>query len=336
MQIQPDKGQSNIEQSIDKIPEAINAPAGMVTLALLAEVFKQNLGDKVFHKEWFALIKSLLKLPDISRQYVLVILFANINCFFQTDKDWTREYLLPIFHSSKSIDRDAAWSGFSEGHVLPCLDIFKTIKDDLFTIVKTRPPFYLKDTDNFARLILESWGKVDDTMGERLITDEEFHKLLLQSGDELRTEILKQVEIRIRGPHTDNSSDEWKSRLPELFSIWPKQMKAWSPEVSTGFFRLLIWSGEQFPVLLNLVLKRLNKIYDLPSADLYSLTVSGFGNTIIQDYPKELLELLFSVLPDDARQWSYEMNVILEQIIEADSNLKKDERYIELKRRYSI
>ena len=336
LQIQPDKGQSNIEQSIDKIPEAINAPAGMVTLALLAEVFKQNLGDKVFHKEWFALIKSLLKLPDISRQYVLVILFANINCFFQTDKDWTREYLLPIFHSSKSIDRDAAWSGFSEGHVLPCLDIFKTIKDDLFTIVKTRPPFYLKDTGNFARLILESWGKVDDTTGERLITDEEFHKLLLKSGDELRTEILKQVEIWIRGPHTDNSSDEWNSRLPELFSIWPKQMKVWSAKVAASFCKLSLESGEQFPELSKLVVNRLSKIPHPYSVDFYTPAIMDSNNKIIQDYPKELLELLFTVLQNDTRQRPFKIAEILQKIVEADSSLKKDARYIELKRRYSI
>ena len=336
LQIQPDKGQSNIEQSIDKIPEAINAPAGMVTLALLAEVFKQNLGDKVFHKEWFALIKSLLKLPDISRQYVLVILFANINCFFQTDKDWTREYLLPIFHSSKSIDRDAAWSGFSEGHVLPCLDIFKTIKDDLFTIVKNRSTIYLKNTDNFARLILESWGKVDDTTGERYITDEEFHELLLKSNDKFRTEVLKLVEVWIRGPNTNNSSDEWKSRLPELFSIWPKQMKAWPAKIAASFCELSLESGEQFPVLLKLVINRLGKIPHPYSVDFYTPAIMDSNNKIIQDYPKELLELLFTVLPNATRQRPFKIAEILQKIIETDSSLKKDERYVELKRRYSI
>ena len=335
LRIQPDNDQSNIEQSIDKLSDAANAPAGMMTLTLLSAAFVQNLNDKSFHKEWSKQMESLLKLPDVSRQYVLVMLFTHINWFFQIDKDWVRKYLLPIFHSSKSIDHDAAWSGFLNVRELPYLEIFKTIKGDLLTIVENRPSFYLKNIDHFSELVLASWNETDNATGTKRITDEELQELLLKSGDELRTGILKEAAFRI-SIRNKNPSDQWKSRLPELFSIWPKQMKAWSPEVSTGFFRLLIWSGEQFPVLLNLVLKRLNKIYDLPSADLYSLTVSGFGNTIIQDYPKELLELLFSVLPDDARQWSYEMNVILEQIIEADSNLKKDERYIELKRRYSI
>jgi len=82
LQTQPVKGQSNINQSIDKITEALNAPAGMMTLALLNEAFKQNLSDEYFYKEWLALIESLLKLPDISRQYVLVILFSKIDWFF--------------------------------------------------------------------------------------------------------------------------------------------------------------------------------------------------------------------------------------------------------------
>ena len=335
LRIQPDNDQSNIEQSIDKLSDAANAPAGMMTLALLSAAFVQNLNDKSFHKEWSKQMESLLKLPYISRQYVLVMLFTHINWFFKTDKDWTRKNLLPIFHNSKSIDHDAAWSGFLNVRELPYLEIFKTIKGDLLTIVENRPSFYLKNIDHFSELVLASWNETDNATGTKRITDEELQKLLLKSGDELRTGILKEAAFRI-SIRNKNPSDQWKSRLPELFSIWPKQMKAWSPEVSTGFFKLLIWSGEQFPVLLNLVLKRLNKIYDLSSADLYSLTVSGFGNTIIQDYPKELLELLFSVLPDDARQWSYEMNIILEQIIEADSSLKKNERYVELKRRYSI
>ncbi|CAM1654400.1 SIR2 family protein [Bartonella apihabitans] len=336
LRIQPDNDQSNIEQSIDKLSDAINAPSGMITKALLSEPFKQNLGDKSFHKDWFALIEAMLRLPDISRQYVLVILFTEINWFFQTDKDWTQKNLLPIFHSSNSTDRDAAWSGFLKSYKLPSPEIFNIIKDDLFTINKTRPYFYLKYIPRYAGLILALWSKTDDTTGVRRITDEEFHELLLKSGDELRTEILKQVGSWIRGPNIDNSSDEWKSRLPELFSIWPKQMKAWSPEVSAILCELLLWSGDQFPVLLKLVIKCLNKIYDIDQLKLGDMIIPDFGNTIIQDYPKELLELLYTVLPNDIRQRPYDMSDILKKIVEADSSLETDERYIELKRRYAI
>ena len=334
LRIQPDNDQSNIEQSIDKLSDAINAPSGMITKALLSEPFKQNLGDKSFHKDWFALIEAMLRLPDISRQYVLAILFTEINWFFQTDKDWTQKNLLPIFHSSNSTDRDAAWSGFLEVHVLPCLDIFKNIKDDLLTIVKTRPSFYFKYIYHFAGFILKLWDKTDKTIGERRITDEELKKLLLKSDDRFRIVILDHLKLKILNKNV--FPNQWKSRLPELFAIWPKQMKVWSPEVSAILCELLLWSGEQFPILLKLVINHLNKIYDIDQLKLGDMIMPDFGNTIIQDYPKELLELLYTVLPNDIRQRPYDMSDILKKIVEADSSLKKDARYIELKRRYSI
>lgn len=334
LRMQPDKGKSSIKLSINKFNEAINAPAGMMARALLTEPFKQNLNNKHFHKEWFGLIESLLKLPDVSRQYVLVMLFREIDWFFQTDKDWTKKYLLPIFHSSNSIARDAAWSGFLEAHVLPCLDIFKNIKDDLLTIVKTRPSFYFKYIYQFVGFILKLWDKTDKTIGERRIADEELKKLLLKSDDRFRIVILDHLKLKILNKNV--FPNQWKSRLPELFAIWPKQMKAWSPEVSAILCELLLWSGDQFPVLLKLVIKRLNKIYDIDQLKLGDMIIPDFGNTIIQDYPKELLELLYTVLPNDIRQRPYDMSDILKKIVEADSSLKRDARYIELKRRYSI
>lgn len=334
LQVQPDKGKSSIKLSIDKFNEAINAPAGMMARALLTEPFKQNLGDKSFHKEWFGLIESLLKLPDVSRQYVLVILFTEINCFFPTDKDWTKKYLLPIFHSSKSIDRDAAWAGFLRARVLPCSEIFKTMKDTLFKILKNRPSFYLKNIDNFAELILALWTETDNATGAKRVTDEELRELLLKSDDKFRKVILDHLKLKII--NKNNPSDQWKPRLPELFAIWPKQMKAWSPEVSGGFFNLLIWSGEQFPVLLKYVINHLSKIDISNSVDFYTPAIIDSNNKIIQDYPKELLELLFTVLPNDTRQRPYRIDKILKNIVDADSSLKRDARYIELKRRYSI
>ena len=340
MQKQSHKRQSiftkTSNDTVNWYSEAINEPAGILSETLLEKPFKQNLSDEYFYKEWFDLIKSLLKLPDISRQYVLVILFSKIDWFFQIDKDWTQKHLLPIFHSRKSIDRDAAWSGFFNTYYLPRPEIFSVIKDDLFTINKTRPYFYLKYIDRYAGLILALWSKTDDFTAEGYIKDEEFHELLLQSGDELRTEILKQVGSWIRGPNIDNSSDEWKSRLPELFSIWPKQMKAWSAKVAASFCKLSLESGEQFPELSKLVVNRLSKLNNSYSVDFYTPTIMDPNNKIIQDYPKELLELLFTVLPDNTSPQPYRIDEILKKMVDADSSLKKDARYLELKRRYSI
>ncbi|CAM1657215.1 SIR2 family protein [Bartonella apis] len=323
----------NSDEIIHRFTEAKGASSGTIARVLLAKSFKQNVGDKCFHKEWFGLIESLLKLPEGSRQYVLVILFEHINWFFQTDKGWTRKYLLPIFHCRNTKYYNAAWSGFLHFNSLSIdMELFIAIKADLIRFVKIRPHFNSK---KIADLILDLWTETDNATGAKRVTDEELHELLLKSGDELRTGILKEAAFRI-SIRNKNLSDQSKSLLPALFAIWPKQMKAWSPEVSAGFFRLLLLAGEQFSGLLNVVINRLNKIYDLSPADFYSLTLDVSSNNFVKDHAKELLELLFTVLPNDTRQRPFKIDDILQKIVDADSSLKKDARYIELKRRYAI
>ena len=338
LQTQPDKDRSDIVKNSDKniewFAEAKSAPSGILTQALLAKPFKQNLGDKSFHKEWLALIKSLLKLPAISRRNVLVILFTEINWFFQTDKGWTRKYLLPIFHCRNTKYYNAAWSGFLNFNSLSIdMELFIAIKADLIRFVKIRPHFNSK---KIADLILDLWDRTHDIMTEKCCIDNDLRELLLQSGDEFRTEILKQAKSWVSGRNSHTSSDEWKSRLPELFSIWPKQMKAWSPTILASFCDILLKSGDQFPFLLNLVINRLSKISPPYSINFYYLKNMNCDDEIIKFHQKELLQLLISVLPDDPRQWSSEMNNILEKLAKSDISIETDERYIELKRRYSI
>ena len=229
--------------------------------------------------------------------------------------------------------------GMAEIRELPCTEIFKTIKDDLFTIVKTLPAFYLKNIDRYAKIILDLWDNTDDNTEEKLITDAELHELLLKSNNRFRIIISSHLKSEFR--RNNNPSDQSKLCLVKLLKIWPKQMKAWSPEVSAIFCDLLLWSGAQFPVLLKLVINHLNKIYDINQLDFGDITTPYFGNKIIQDYPKELLELLFKVLPNATRQHAtrqrpFKIAEILQKIVESDSSLETDERYIELKRRYAI
>ena len=337
LQTEPDKDLSTIVRNSGKITdwfsEAKFAPSGRITLAILTERFKNNLNDKHFHHDWFGLIESLLKLPDGSRPYVQAILFSDINWFFKTDKNWTQKNLLSILHNSNSIDCDAAWSGFLSSYALQRLDIYNIVKDDLFEFINTNKNINIEDIYTIDHIMLELWDKTNDDMTERCCIDDELHELLTKTDDRFRTGFLELAKDRIR--NQNGASDQWKSHLSELIKIWPKQVTAWSTEVSAGFCELLLESGEQFPVLLKLVIDRLNKIIPPYSINFYNLMNSDPDNKIIQDYPKELLELLFTVLPDDARQWPYDMDDIWVKIVEADNSVETDERYIELKRRYS-
>ncbi len=88
-------------------------------------------------------------------------------------------------------------------------------------------------------------------------------------------------------------------------------------------------SKEQFPTIAALVLPLLSKI------ELDHLTLSSFrepADDIIDQHPREVLALLYAVLPDNALAWPYWVGRILQRIAEADDELKKDNRLISLKR----
>jgi hypothetical protein len=51
-------------------------------------------------------------------------------------------------------------------------------------------------------------------------------------------------------------------------------------------------------------------------------------------YPREALSLLHAVLPENVSAWPYGLKDWLARISEADSNLKIDEKFLELKRKW--
>ena len=59
------------------------------------------------------------------------------------------------------------------------------------------------------------------------------------------------------------------------------------------------------------------------------------GNRILDHYPNQALALLHAVLPDNVSTWPYDIEKILQRIIEADSSLNSDERLLELKRKWN-
>jgi hypothetical protein len=55
----------------------------------------------------------------------------------------------------------------------------------------------------------------------------------------------------------------------------------------------------------------------------------------VQRYPEKVLALLFAILPETVSGWPYVIENVLDQIAEVESSLLKDDRLIELKRRWN-
>lgn len=330
----PSDGRSGIVRGSnepDWTMEAINSPTGKIAESLFNDPRKNDLDPgQGFPREWLFYVEALLALPNDLRRHTLVILFHNLNWFYAIDPKWTDEHLLPAFHRGGSDDRDAAWSGFLWGARTPNKELYMRLKDDMLEFAASPLPSRRSYGEIIAGMILAGWGTVNDATGERFISNDEMHSLLLKVDDEFRSRVLWQAQ-KWSSKDNDNSPEKWGSQLIELLQIWPRQMSARSPNTSARLCELAFSSGDQFPTIAELVLPLLTKI-ERDHLMLPEFRRSGVN--IVDRYPEQTLALLHAVLPDNALAWPYGIEGTLQRIGEADSTLERDDRLIALKRRW--
>jgi hypothetical protein len=182
-----------------------------------------------------------------------------------------------------------------------------------------------------SAIILSGWGSIDETTGNRFISNEEMRNLLLNADDEFRSHILWQAE-RWSGADEASASDRWSNLLPEfLQKVWPRQVAAKSPTISARLCDLAFSDKKQFPKLVDIILPLLTKI---SRDDLRLPNLRESKDSVVDLYPEKTLALLDAALPDNATAWPYGIELILQRIVEADGSLNTDGRLIGLKRKW--
>lgn len=331
----PSEGRSGVLRGSmppDWTMEAINSPTGKMAEALFNDPRKDNLNrGHGFPSAWLVHVEALLALPGDLRRHALVILTHNLNWFFSVDPKWTECHLLQVLQGNDATDRDAAWAGFLWGATIPNRELYMRLKDDMLEFAANPLPAGRSYGEIIAGMILAGWGTIDDISGEGCISNDEMRSLLLNVDDEFRSRILWQVQ-QWSNEKNENSHERWEGQLSELLKIWPRQISAKSRSTSIRLCELAFSSGKQFPALVALILPLVSTI-DQDHLMLPELRRSG--DSIINQYPEQVLALLHAVLPDNPLVWPYGMEGILQQIGEAKSTLHTDDRLISLKRRWN-
>lgn len=90
----------------------------------------------------------------------------------------------------------------------------------------------------------------------------------------------------------------------------------------------LVFSNEElFPELVEIILPLLTKLDD----HAWRLDQT---QDCAQKHPRQMLDLLYAVLPDHVSGWPYGIGDIFASISENDPALRTDEKFLELKRRW--
>jgi len=318
----------------DRVPdwatEAINSPAGKLAQAMFNDPRTNDLkGVDGLPRDWLVHVERLLTLNGDPRRHALVILAYNMNWLHLVDPEWTVRNVLSMLDGEDLEDQAAVLSGFLWRARLPNPGLYMLLKPHLLLIGKEQSSELRGYDEILAGVILQGWGTTDEQTKTRYVSNDELRVLLLATNDEVRGWILWHVGGWAGGKR-DN---EWSALGLEMIrNVWPRQKSVKTPEMSARLCDLAFSSTDTFPEMAEAVLPLLTTI-DRDHMRLHNL--GDAKEKIIPAHPEWALALLYVVLPDNVMAWPWDIQDVLYRIGEADLELKKDERLIELYRKWN-
>ncbi len=312
--------------------EALNGPAGKIAQTVFNDTRKDlaKIGEG-FPQDWLGYVNDLLALPEDLRRHTLVIFAHRLNWFYAIDPKWSEENLLSVLRSDDLDDKNAFWAGFFWGTRALGQKLYFRLKPYLLKLAKQRGVTHREHSEVLAGIILVKWDSFVEGTNKRCITGDELRDVLLHADDEFRSQLLWHAE-RWSSEIQDGAENKWASTLMELLkNFWPRQKSATSPKMSARLCELAFSDKKRFPEFVEIILPLLTQIDDAH----WMLPILNPANDNIPDlYPCETLSLLHAVLPENVSAWPYGIKDWLGRISEADSKLKTDERFFELKRKW--
>ena len=314
------------------INAALGSPAGRITQAMLElDPCRDYLTEKQgFPSDWYHLVERALALPDDNGRFALVFCTYNLNWLDYVDPEWTKKKMLSILDTDDADTLEAWWAGYLWGYCKPPRnELFQTIKPYLLMKTSSQNCKKVGYCESLAGFVLENWAYSHQENGTERISNEEFREVLLEAGDHFRSQVLWQLEQRIK-EEGGRSLRAHQGRF--LREVWPIQRVARTPESSVRLIELAFANDDNFMDISGTILHLLCRI----DSDHRTLPFNdSVGGKIVDKHPERVLKILDIILSEDANRWPYEIDATLKRLVVADPALRNDARWVELMRRWN-
>ena len=333
LRFKPESAKSGVvrgSKEPDWIEEAVNAPVGKLAQLLMNDPQKQGVeAGKGFPLPWIGRVDELLSLEGDLRRHALAMFGFHLEWFFAIDPAWTEKNLIPVLEN-EAHDQSALWAGFFWRAEVPGHELYRRLKPQLLTLAKEKSIARPHHSEILAGILLAGWGTFDDVTKSRFVTDAEMKDGLVNADDNFRLETLSQLE-RLSSAKEDNETSWARQLTLFLNQVWPKQKIAKSPQTSARLCDLAFSDATNFPEKVDSILPLVTEI----DAEYFGLNNLLVDDNLLKEHSEKTLELLWTVLPENAALWPLATEEVLERLGKADSNLLKDPRFVELKRRWN-
>lgn len=303
----------------DPVMEAINHPVGHITNALINFWFRKELSDGDLLPENLRRVFTSICDTGVERhRHGRVLLCAHAISFFRVDQAWSEKHLLPLFSWSNPVEAKSAWEGFLWSPRL-YQPFFKAIKQDFLDSAAQYEDLG-KHKHQFATLL--TYASLEPTEDFNAKDFRDAVAALPQEGLDRIARVLSQA---LEGA-AEQREEYWKNRIvPFWHNIWPKSRERMTARISDGLANLALNAGSEFPAALNLMYVWLMPIEN-PYGELLKLQEVGH----CRNFPQDALRFLSVIVA--GQQWiEDELANCLEEIIQANPQLKGDHNYVRLK-----
>lgn len=305
---------------------AINGPIGEATEGLLNTLNTLNLEKGNGIPDAFkARIMRLLTMPGEGRDHAITILAHDVSWLYYLDSEWVMNQIIPWF-SFDHPDAEPAWNGYIWG--------VENTSQDIRVVLK---PYLL---ELFPRIYTWSW---DDYPAE--IATQHIVALAVFRGDKPDGLNKKETRQCLRNMNDNNRRDAvfhlgqigkssesgWSAHvIPFIRWVWPKEHGFRTSSLVSSWVSILDDTGDNFPAVLSVVRRFLVPV-EGDRLKLYRFSREiGEERPLTVKYPDTVLELLDAVVPNNADDLPYELEQILKLVVENDTSLVSDRRYLRL------
>lgn len=309
-----------IDRSEVSISKAINAPGGELAETLFS-LLKGRRGKR-FPAYLRSRISRLLQLPSVGGGHAAAVTARRLSWIEYWDAAWAQE-LLPMFEVAHPL-AEAMWHGVSHDPRFLTPASQGQIKAAYLTVLSGDAPWNLDSSereDLFKRL---PW--LATLLGGPVISPAEARATLMRGSDNDRAAVLSELAMSMSRP------ENWLQVVkPFIMGAWPRQLRFLSEATSRTFARIAEESGENFPDAVDTVLPLVRPVRHLDLFGYRLRNPQDGGNDHARRHPHSVLALLNALVGEDPATIPWQLNEILDVLVDAEPAVRLSESWRRLK-----
>jgi len=304
----------------DWLMEAINSPTGILA-GIMVHQASADAPDGQLPARWTDRLERMVELDGDPGRYAVVTANQNLSFLNARAGTFAQDKLLR-FKDGDPDDQAAFWTGVFRAQSLST-DLHRILNRDIVEAARGAGTGR-NETAPLSALLLRAWAIDALRESSDAVSADTLREVILETSDEFRRQLL---QITRRWWH----EPAWQERALELLQgVWPRQRVARSAGVTDAIATLIVDGDDRFPELLAAGGDLLEPLPGMAAMWSYNETRL---KALAARFPADLLDFLYRVLAEDAVNWPYRIDGVVEDL-EA-SVVAKDSRLQELRRRWA-